>query len=372
MTAFYWTFLALTASSWFISWALFAKFKTVPKVPQSTRPQDSLPKISVIIPARDEESNLDRLLPSIFQQSFPVHEVLVINDQSSDGTASMAEKHGATVINGLPLPEGWKGKSWACTQGSKSATGDWFLFLDADTWLEPDGLERIAHLANSPNVVHSICPFHKIEEPFEEFSAFPNATMALGTNAFSLKGDKANGIALFGQSLFVSKANYLAVGGHESVKHHILENLQLSSSFREAGVEPRCYLGRGTIGMRMFQTNLSDLKASWAKGIVSGADSTPKGALIGISIWISGQIMSTIALAFIPLAPMQVLWGIAALYLAFALQTLFLFRKIGSFSIFNALFYPIGQAFYQFLFFQSLSRKKRGETIHWKGRDVSD
>jgi len=256
--------------------------------------------------------------------------------------------------------------------GADAATGDRLLFLDADLFVEEGGLKRLATLAASdPDAVHSVCPHHRIEHLYEELSAFFNSIMILGMNAFTLKGPNADEIGLFGQAMLLSKENYEKVGGHGRVKARVLENFHLARSFREAGIHCRCYLGKGTLAMRMFPGGFSDLVAGWSKGFVSGAGNTPRGAMIGISVWLSGLIMITISLSFLPLADLYQRLFIAKLYLLGVLQCLHVFRHAGNFGFLNALLFPISLIFYQIVFFRALQRKKAGGKVSWKGRDVA-
>jgi 4,4'-diaponeurosporenoate glycosyltransferase len=368
MEAFLWSYLAVTFLLWFLAWAMFARFRTVP-VPERGAPLPGV-RVSVIIPARNEEDNLSRLLPSLSAQEFRPLEILVVDDHSTDGTAAVAAGFGATVLSGQALPEGWFGKPWACHQGAAAAKGDWFLFLDADLTLEPEGLQRIAALARNGNAVYSICPYHRIKNWYEELSAFFNSVMVLGMNAFTLKGEAASGIGLFGQAMFLSRESYEKSGGHSSVKREVLENFHLSRRFRELGIVCRCFLGKGTISMRMFPGGVADLIAGWSKGFVSGAGNTARTALIGISIWLSGLIMICISATFSPMAGPEVRIAIAGLYLAGFFQCLFVFKKTGNFSVLNALVFPVALVFYQVVFFRAVRRKKSGGQIQWKGRDV--
>ncbi len=104
---------------------------------------ESMPSLSVIIPARNEAHNLPTLLGSLAAQSVRPCEILVVDDGSTDRTAEVARELGARVIASEPLPEGWRGKTWACHQGAQAATGELLCFVDADTWFEPGGLARI-------------------------------------------------------------------------------------------------------------------------------------------------------------------------------------------------------------------------------------
>ena len=89
--------------------------------------------LSIIIPARNEETNLPTLLRSLTAQSVRPLEILVVDDASTDRTPGIARQNGAQVIPSLPLPAGWRGKTWACHQGAQHASGQLLLFLDADT-----------------------------------------------------------------------------------------------------------------------------------------------------------------------------------------------------------------------------------------------
>lgn len=370
MDGFVCIFVGLSFLCWLGGWAVTVRFRGVPQLVHGADALDPEITLSIIIPARNEEENLGRLLPSVREQEWTAHEIIVVDDRSEDATAALAREHGAMVVEGRPLPEGWYGKPWACTQGAEAASGDWLLFLDADTVLQPGGLRRIASLSRQREAVHSICPYHVVRKPYEQLSAFFNVIMLIGTNAFTWKGSEAREIGLFGQSLFLSRKQYEAVGGHEPVKREVLENFQLSRHFGAAGFRRQCYLGRGVISMRMFPDGWRQLVAGWSKGFLSGAASTPRSALVGTSLWLSGLIMGAIAVTFLPLVSTSSALLIGGFYVACLIQCLVFFRKAGGFRFLTAALYPVALAFYLVVFFGAALRKKKGGTIQWKGRDV--
>ena len=103
---------------------------------------DNPPMVSILVPARDEEKNIERCVRSLLAQDYPRFEVIVVDDCSIDATGSILAQIGnedsrLKVIQGSPLPEGWMGKAHALTQGYSQAKGDWLLFTDADTHHEP-------------------------------------------------------------------------------------------------------------------------------------------------------------------------------------------------------------------------------------------
>ncbi|MDC0088245.1 glycosyltransferase [Akkermansiaceae bacterium] len=358
--------LACTPALWFI----FGKPRYLKSIQKASSPR----QISIIIPARDEAANIGCLLKSIQSQTITPYEVIVVDDHSTDDTASIAKANGAYVLSAQGLPKDWKGKPWACQQGADHASGDWYLFLDADTQLLPDALAHLAGAidATQGESVISISPYHSIQKPYEELSAFFNLLMVTGINAFGLGKGSENNSALFGQCMLISKNHYTQVGGHHVVKSHILENFHLAENLKALDRKLTCYLGRDLITMRMFPEGLSELWNSWKKGFSAGAAKAAPRALILSSIWITGAMFAAIT-AITILFTGSLAFQVAALicYLIYATQCYYAFRRIGSFSLLNALLFPISLFFYQALFFSSIISKKRGKSTQWKGRSVA-
>lgn len=321
------------------------------------------------------------LLGSILSQTVTAHETIVINDGSTDNTACIASQHGAKVVSARPLPLGWKGKPWACQQGADLATGDWLLFLDADVRLEKNALAHLQGAIAETDGKHviSVAPFHFVKKTYEELSAFFNLLMVAGANAFGVGKGSANNSALFGQCMLISKVHYQEVGGHEVVKQHILENFHLAENLKNIGIPRSCYLGKKMITMRMFPNGCADLWNSWKKGFSSGAAQAAPRALALSSIWISGAMFAAVG-TIIALIPQHIClccrdetfrYITLGVYTIYAVQCYSTFRKIGSFSLLNALLFPISLLFYQALFFTSLISRKLGKTTQWKGRLVN-
>ena len=348
-------------------WVLFA----VRRCP-SQGPAIAAGLVSVVIPARDEESRLPALLESLRKQIPPPLEVIVVDDASRDRTAEIAERMGATVLPAPPLPQGWTGKTWACQSGALAARGEHLLFLDADTVVEPGGLEMMLRLPEAQPGVHSICPYHRVERPYEWLSAFFNLVMVAGMNAFTVLGKRARRQGLFGQSMLVRKEVYLAAGGHEAVKGRILENFFLARKFREKGIATACWVGRGAISMRMFPGGPISLAGGWSKAFASGAAETPPAALVPISIWLTGVATVPVLALLAPLVQGIGPVPVAALHAAFAGQIFWLLSRIGSFSPLTAVLFPVPLAFYFAVFFHSTLKAWRGRTTSWRGRDVVD
>jgi glycosyltransferase involved in cell wall biosynthesis len=130
-------------------------------------------RVSVVIPARDEELLLPRCLASIAKQDVPIHETIVVDDDSNDATARVASLGGARVASAGTRPSGWAGKPWAAHVGSKEATGDWLLFIDADAILAPqcvraaiaDGEEHATDLLTLMPRPTCSTPFEAMAQP---------------------------------------------------------------------------------------------------------------------------------------------------------------------------------------------------------------
>lgn len=311
----------------------------------------SSPRVSVIIPARNEEHNLPTLLRSLRAQRIQPHEILVVDDGSTDGTAEQARRLGAKVIGSSALPEGWHGKPWACHQGAQVATGDLLLFLDADTWFETDGLMNL--LSAYPGGAFSVGPYHAVRRPYESLSLFFNLNMVMGTVPHRL----------FGQLLLVDRDSYRRAGGHEAVRDRILENFHLADRFRTEGIPVQSATGRGSFCFRMYPNGLGELMEGWVKGFASGAAGTAVGSLVAIVVWMAGLVMAPTGGL---LTGNWLAWG--ALYLLFALQVGWFSRQVGAFRWFAALLYPLPLVFFFVVFSVSLARS--GKAVRWKGRAI--
>jgi 4,4'-diaponeurosporenoate glycosyltransferase len=310
--------------------------------------------VSVIIPARDEENNLPVLLGSLTSQTPPPEEIIVMDDGSTDRTADIARAAGARVIESAPLPAGWRGKAWACQQGADAACNDTLIFMDADTRFEPGGLQLVCSEFAARGGALSLAAFQTLVKPSEQLSAFFVWVMTAASE-------------LFGPFLMVSKHDYQQAGGHTAVKSQVLENVHLAKEFRKTGVPVRSLSGQGVLSIHMYPGGLRDLSDGWKKAFATGANQTPAARMTGIILWLSAAAGTAVMLPVSALTGYSlVLW--AALYAAFVFQLVVQLRRLGQFSFFTALFYPVFQIFFFGLFAQSAFQKQQA----WKGRVYVD
>jgi 4,4'-diaponeurosporenoate glycosyltransferase len=160
-------------------------FYRIPKLPEAEAPAQSTPAVSIVIPARNEEKNLDLLLRDLTLQTLRPLEIICVDDASEDRTAEVARAYGVRVLSVKDKPEDWTGKTWACQQGAEAAGGNLLLFLDADVRLGRRGLEKLMSARRKSGGTISVQPYHRTEKNYEQLSL-----------VFNLVQIAANGTAL--------------------------------------------------------------------------------------------------------------------------------------------------------------------------------
>ena len=344
---------------------LVAGMLLLPRIPIVRRESDdlALPRTTVIIPARNEENNLQVLLASLLEGEEKPTQVLVVDDHSIDKTFQIAQRFGAQVVRSAPLPYGWTGKTWACYQGARKASEDVLCFLDADTRMAAGGFRRMMrHFAELPaNTALSVLPFHETKAWFEQLSLFFNVVLAMAAGGFGAWVPPC----LFGQSLILPKQLYVAAGTHEAVRGEVLEHFKFAVAIRDAGGCIRTTGGRGTLHMRMFPDGFEQLYTSWQKAFASGAQVTPPFALALTIYWLSSLASIVLLLLF------SSNWMFAfALYGLAVLQIAWFASQLGSFRLLTAILFPVPLVFYFVVFGQSACKKIRRRPTVWRGRRV--
>ncbi len=322
--------------------------------------------LSVIIPARNEEQNLPHLLTSIAQSTTRPAEVLVVDDGSTDNTAAVAASFGAHILSAPLKPADWTGKSWACYQGAQNAVGDLLLFLDADTYFLPGGLDRVLSLwlrERDSSLVLSLLPYHSMRAWYEQFSLFFNVLMAAGAGGFGAIAAPR----LFGQSLLISKDAYFGANGHAAVRGVVLENLRWASKLHDGGARILCLGGRGTLHMRMFPGGPRQMSGSWAKAFIQGATDSG-GVVLTLSIvWITALWSTTLLLLMLHDYGRL---SLALVYIFMSLQIGWLARGLGSYRILICMLFPLPLTYYCILFGGAAARRAFGQKTLWKDREV--
>lgn len=245
----------LTVIALFAAGNLFL-FKRLDRYEEAARK----PFVSVLLPVRNEEKNVEACIRSLLSQDYPAFELLVLDDESTDGTWSIVDRLAAeddrlVAMKGLPLPGGWLGKHWACHQLAMAARGELLLFTDADTRHSSDSLAGgvNALLAEGVDLVTAfprevtLTVGEKAGIPILAFSflAFMPLALAYRRRPHSFA-------AAIGQYMLFRRESYFAVGGHEAVKEEVLDDFQLAKNIKKAGMRWRFLDGMHQVRCRMY------------------------------------------------------------------------------------------------------------------------
>ncbi|MDE1549561.1 glycosyltransferase [Jeotgalibaca caeni] len=354
-------FIVWIAIGWLAGWFAFAR---IPFLKQKTMSLQSVPSISIIIPARNEEKVLPKLLASIEKQTVRPKEVLVVDDDSEDGTQEIARQYGVSVLKNSQEAGG---KASACWDGAEKATGEWLLFLDADTYFEAeDSLERLARKfeASGGTGIVSAQPYHETDHLHEQLSFVFNVVIMAGLNAFSILGDTLRTGGAFGPSIMCTKEEYVKVKGHQGMEAGILDDVALAKRFQEKGYPIELLGGKGTIAFQMFPEGFKQLVQGWSKDFATAARSTHPLILTSIVLWVSAGVGAGAAFQLLDQPFTSIVY---ALYLA---QCIIFANRVGNFHFFVLFAYPILFLFFLVLFAWSFIQTYVIRSVTWKGRKV--
>ncbi|THF84590.1 glycosyltransferase [Cohnella fermenti] len=352
--------LILTCASGMV---LFRR-NTVP-APSSPLPGASVPKLSVLIPARNEEGNLPYLLSSLKRQTLQPYEIIVIDDFSEDRTRAIAESYGATVVSPPPLPAGWTGKNWAVWNGYRQATGDVLLFLDADVRLAPDAIHSLLAAQATRGGALSVVPFHETERGYERLALLINI---LGIFAFTSPFENRNARqGLYGSCILATRADYEKAKGHEAVRSELLDDLTLGGRFKQAGVRVSNFIGAGLVSFRMYPGGIRSAIQGWGKGAVLSTALLKPQTTVLTAVWLIG-LLAAEAAPFLPAFSWS--WALGVGYALYTLQIFYFVRYTGRFGWMVPLVHLLSSAFFLFIMLYSLFRVLFVGNVAWKGRNI--
>ncbi len=239
---------------------MFDGWVRVPAVAEGSE----LPSLSIVVPARDEERNIERCVRSLVAQRGVDVEVIVVDDGSTDTTAAIlaglqGEFPALQVVAGEKLPAGWVGKPWACAQGAARARGAWLLFTDADsrheTWASASTLAFArARRADALSIITA-----------QELGTFAEAALlpailqmivfACGSLSEMNDPERPDRAIANGQYILVSRNAYDALGGHDALRDSLVEDLEFARRLKADG-RFRLMVAEGTqlVHVRMYRS----------------------------------------------------------------------------------------------------------------------
>ena len=344
---------------------IFYRFPTLPTV---CKAHLDYPTVSIIIPARNEEHNLQLLLADLNAQTIPAFEVICVDDDSEDSTAQIALTYGAKLISLSTKPDGWTGKSWACKNGADTATGMLLLFLDADVRLGPEGIRTLLSAYLQEGCTISVQPYHKTVKMYEQLSIMFNLVQ-IAANGTALP--KQRSVGLYGPIILISRQAYEKAGGHESVKTSVVDDMALGSQLKKAGLRFRLYVGNHEISFRMYASGLRSLLQGWVKNMATGAAKTPAPVFIMVFLWITSLISVPLQIVkFTIMMNWPWLMVYSVLYIVWVCLLVVLTRRIGQFHVWALILYPILMLFLVGVIVVSAFKRLLHLEVTWKGRSI--
>jgi glycosyltransferase involved in cell wall biosynthesis len=347
-------------------------------------PKSNAPVVSVIIPARNEERNLDRCLRSLVGQRGVPFEIIVVDDQSQDRTREIAESYlfqnNATwgeYLVGLrvspsrsPLPNGWTGKANACWTGSQMAKGEWLLFTDADTEHLPDSLRTAVDEAMEHDAgLLSYSPEQALRG-FGQMALMPIVFSELATTykPSEISDPKSAAAAANGQYLLIRRDVYEMLGGHAAVASSLLEDVDLARLAKRSGAGLRFRMGRGVVRAHMYH-GWNDMRDGWTKNL---ALLFPQPRILATRrafelIALSAAVVCSLVSATLAMWPMAVVCMVAGALIA--ANALLRIRR-AHFAWGESALALLGLPIFSWLLVRSSNAHARGQ-VAWKGRSYS-
>lgn len=238
-----------------------------------------LPFVSILVPARNEEGKIERCLASLLAQDYPSFELIVIDDRSTDRTGEIIEEFAkrdsrVKYVKGKDAPAGWIGKCNALAHAVGYASGDWFVFTDADTYHHVNSIrDSVSYAMNKKVDLISFVPMQELGSfPERLFMPVLLSSFLIGDPFHTVNDPRAERAYAYGQYILCRRSSYLAVGGHQSVRDEIVEDHAIARVFKEKGYKIWVGDGKTLYSVRMY-TGLKTLWHGWSKNLYSLIDS---------------------------------------------------------------------------------------------------
>jgi chlorobactene glucosyltransferase len=340
-------------------------FLSNPKLTNSFRQYDDF--VSILIPARNEEADIQNLLHSINSQNYQNYEVIILDDNSTDHTFQVCQDFCDQykrfhVLKGAALPKDWLGKNFACFQLANSAKGKYLIFLDADETIS-DGLINNSIHRMKLNRLSLLSLFtdqimltwgERLVVPLMHFvllNLLPLRLVRLSQNpSFS---------AASGQFMMFDALNYKENQWHEQVKHQVVEDVEIMKLIKGFGFNGEALLANGYMNCRMYKS-FSEAVDGFSKNFLAGFNNN----VFGLFLYLLLVVMGPVAIAFF-LSPDLVLFALSLIVLSRVMISLSARQSVWQ----NVLLHPLQLLCMVFISVISV-KKYFTKTIVWKGRAI--
>lgn len=383
---FNYIFIAILIST-SMTWTVLIKsmkdsFKLTPRLEDFEEKHHNNPKVSVILPARNEAEFIGKCLESLLNQDYRNYEIIAINDSSEDNTANLIKKYSENnskiiLVNAKPKPEGWMGKNWACMEGYRKASGDVLLFTDSDTVHSENVISlAVSHLLSVNLDALTIIPKMLSKDIWTKIT-LPMISTFLHTRFSALKVNDPNKRTgyFFGSFFIIKRKVYEYVGTHEGVKHEIIEDGALGKKVKESSHKMKMVRGEHLIDAIWARDKTTLWNA--LKRLIIPLYLQSSGIAVGI-------FFAVLFLLFIPFPIMiysgmllyeeisfTILFGVSALSSILIYIGAFIEAKELHLKVQYAVLGPIGSVVIVLAFLSGILQAKSNSAVSWRGRSYS-
>ena len=339
------------------------------------------PLVSVMVPARNEALNIERCVRSLLRQDYGSYEIHVLDDGSTDATPELldrlvTESEGRLrVLQGEPLPRGWHGKSWACSQLSRHARGELLLFTDADTMHEPDALSRsVAAIMGSGGDMLSIMPHQELGSFWEKLVVPLIHVILMCYLPLRLVRTSPRPAFSFanGQFILFRREFYERINGHAAVRDAIVEDVWLCKAVKKAGGIVVAYNGTDVVSCRMYR-NFKELWEGFSKNLFAAIGYSTPGLFLLIALIAA---LYVVPYAFLIRSLLAGEFSVPLFWLPFSQIIVALFCRLIIAQVFRhslsiAFLHVLSQIVLLAIALNSFIKIKFGSGTLWKGRSYN-
>lgn len=342
---------------------------TFPRLrPKSTT--EATPFVSILIPMRNEARRIGDTVRSLLDQEYPEFEIILLDDQSEDGSAEVAQAVARgdkrlKIVRGAPLPQGWLGKNWACYQAAQHAQGEYLLFSDADVRWHPqalaalvgEGLRTRADLLTCWPTQETVSWGERLTVPLMAFTILAYLpVLAVHYLPFRVFA------AAMGQCLLFRRGAYEQIGGHAAVRQRVVEDMAFAYAIKGAKLRLRACDANGLLRTRMY-ANWQEARDGFAKNILAGHGNSVFFLLFSTLfhwwLFVVPWVLTLIQLSWKP-----------ALFVALGVLTRMLTAVISRQRARDALLLPLSVVLMTLIAAQSIWQHWNGRGV-WKGRQIT-
>jgi len=382
MTYFHWIAGGILAAAWFSR--IVEAAIGMPRIADVSRPEwdrkpvteGGSPRVSIIVPACNEEKSIAQTLNQLFALDYDNYEVIAVNDRSTDSTGEIMDRIAGTskaqgllkIIHIEKLPPGWLGKAHAMWMAAQHATGDWLLFTDADVLFKPDSVGRALAYAECEKADHVVMFPRMIMNSAGEkmMIAFFQSLFVFGHRPWRVADPDTQDHMGVGAFNCIRRSVYEAIGTYKALRMEVLDDMKLGKVVKNARYAQRNMFGADLISIR------------WAQGAMGVVHNLTKNFFAVLSFQWPRTLASCVGLAFLNLMPfigVAVAPGWARLPYAVALVSMFLiYVGMSSRSAVPAYYFflhPVSTVLFVYTMLRSMYLTLRNDGIEWRGTRYS-